>query len=139
MTEDKYLLLEKAKNLLPMDETHEHYYTFLFIALRMVGCSITTSVQVIQAESREAEVVVCYHDLYKDLNTYGILMQEGGKRPNLISESDLEKMETESGQPKNNFGQMVWIETITRVPKSSEEFAREIKRIKAELVNPAGG
>ena len=137
--EDNYELVERAKSLVPMDETNEQYYTFLFIALRAVGCSVKASIKLILSKIKESGGVVNYHLLYRNLQAYVSIIQEVGKPGMIIQEEDVEKLEKQNRPPGNNLGQMIWIETITRYPKSMDAFAREMKKVRAEIVNLQGG
>lgn len=136
---DMYLKIQSAKALLGIDETNEKYYTFFFLALRQVGVPIKEAVKIIHNELKETKGEINYHYIYSDITTFiHIFSESGNSQVMLPSEKEIEKTGQET-LPKNNLGNMVWIETITRAPKTGEEFLRSLKKVRGEIVNPNGG
>lgn len=136
---NRYSQIERAKQLLAIDESNERYYTFLFLALRLTGCKMKEAVKIIQAESRTGSFEINYHHLYRDPSTLSGLIQESGRRFVIMDENSAEKMEETNNSPKSILSHLIWIETITRAPRNDTDFSREIRKVRAEIVNPAGG
>jgi len=144
MSDDRYTQLERARQLLPIDETNPRYYTLLYVALRLSGCGVKESVKIINAEAKEKNIQVDYHHLYRELNTFMEVINESGERGfklkmKLPAEEAIERLEERNTPPKNNLGHIIWIEAITRAPKTAMEFTRELRKVKSEIVNPTGG
>lgn len=133
--------IQDAQNLLGLDQTDVKYYSFFFLALRAVGLSLKDTVRVIQGELRNnANGEVSYEHLYADMPAVAHIWQESGEHSLRIpSLRDVNKKIGNNLKPKSKLGQLVWIETIIRCPDSLEEFSKELKLVKEEIVNPYGG
>jgi len=137
MTDD-YSKIERARLLLPIDETNERYFTLLFVALRLVGCSLKEAIKVVNSEAQGAEI--SYKHLYKELSALASIVQESGDtKMGIIPEDGVKRAAEETRAPKGNLGHMIWIEAIIRTPKSKSAFIKELRKVRTEIVNPAGG
>ena len=138
---DNYNQIERARNLLYIDETDEKYYSLLFVALRCVGITMKESITIIRGELKNTDIQISYHDIYRDISMLAQIFQEGGTHEVKVPAEELvQKLESKSQRPpKGTLGHLVWIETITRSPESEREFKKVLKVVRNEIVNPTGG
>lgn len=126
MSKERYMLIEKAKNLIPMDEIHKSYLLWLFLALRSVDCDLKLAVQIIQSNLKEKDIKLNYEDIYCAVEEGATIGPENVEfmRSIQILPKDLsiKIIKDEKINFSSNLGHLLWLETFINRSKPFESF-----------------
>lgn len=135
-------ILEKAKEVVPCDESDEKYYTLLYFCLRAKHCSFKEAVSFICSLSKTKGVEINWRHLWGNNTDYAgnhETAQIGSPKMNVNEIEEIQKAmsfaKNRNGVPKSNVGNIIWIELIMlNAAQNSELTIQNYGKICSELL-----
>ena len=135
---DNFDSIEKAKELIGVEEHDKIFHTCLFVALRTVEVSLKDSIIIITNELKNSENKINYRHIYGAGVEHEDLLEEG-----FLVEADqillsdpmlLKRARNETRPPKSDLGNMIWLEASLRLSNNVNDFIESIEYVKKDII-----
>lgn len=142
--DNRYNLVEEAKQLVPFYPEHQSFCLFLYLALRHLKCGVKKSIQLVQRELRNNYRELDYKDLYESPENDVVQHEDTGKFIHVLHLQTQENIiefekETDIHPTRSNLSHLLWVEAIRSKSRGPTEFKNILKEVHEQIVNPLGG